>query len=159
MSTVSVARIAAAGIVTLLFSLVVAPAASAYERADAVVLANNMIERCVKEGGEPDGIGSENTITVYCKMPEGQPAGDLCDFWPGPPKCYLLPNLGDARGELPTDGGALNGGDATLPSGTTRTPESAHGSRSVRSAKQDDEKHGGQKLRKHKGNDRRHGKR
>ncbi len=160
MTTVNAARIAAAGILTLLLSLVAVPSTSAYDRQNAVLLANNMIERCFNDGGEPDVTASEDTIFVYCRMPKGQPVGDLCDFWPGPPKCQLLPDLGDARGEIPTDNGTLNGG-ATQPAGTILAPDlgNGNGSLSARSAQQDDERRRDHKSRKHKGHDRRHGKR
>ena len=159
MTAGSMVRVAAAGILTLVSSLVAVTTSSAYDRSNAVTLANNMIERCVREGGEPDGISSEQTVLVYCKMPKGEKAGDLCEFWPGPPTCYLLPDLRDDRGELLSDGGTLHAGDATRPAETTQISESANGNQSIRSAQHGDEKHRGHKSRKQKGNDRRHGKR
>lgn len=152
-----VARLLVIGVFALLLGTLAAPA-SAFDRRDAVVLANQFIDRCFAEGGEPIIIstGDPNTIWVACR--NGSTL-EVCHFWP---KTYcerssiLLPNDHGTHGQIPTDAGALDGGRAPQTEGAVASPI-GNGELTTRAAKHGDQSHAashndqsqGRKGRKH----------
>lgn len=127
-------RIFAMGALLLLLGTVAAAPARAYDRDDAVVAANNYIDHCFADGGEPIVVeDTADSIVVSCLAKDGTWQG--CGFWPAL-NCFL-PNDHGTHGGLPTGGSVLDSGGATRPQDGIAAPVNGNGTLATRAETRD----------------------